>query len=178
MDTKKEAQILKILAMYLEAFPQNRMEPSGLVIYAKALNKYSPETVKQAMDKLIMTSKFFPSVAEIIENIQSLASFAEGTAVLSEAEAWESAMRTIRDHGIYNQKPWEFENKNIEKAARMFGLMELAMLEMDDVNIARAQFTRFYRSVIDRDKDARQNHLVLSGQGIGMIGNIKLVKGQ
>ena len=168
----KEAQILKILAMYLEAFPHSKMEPSGLVIYAKALGDYPVEHIKKAMDKVIITSRFFPSVAEIIENINNLTNTAMGKTDLTEAEAWESAINTIKAHGIYSREPWEFETKNIEKAARMFGLMELAMLELKDVNTARAQFTRFYRSIIDKDKDNYHNHLVLSGHGI-----VKLIKG-
>lgn len=168
----KETQTLKILAAYLEAFPHSRMEPNGLVIYAKALSCYPAEVVKKAMDKVIITSKFFPSVAEIVENIESVTGYAQGKKELSEAEAWESAMKTIREHGIYSREPWEFENSHIEKAARMFGLYELAMLEMSEVNIARAQFTRFYRSVVDQARDDSRNQLVLSGNGI-----VKLIRG-
>ena len=63
-----EKEIIRILAPYLVAYPQCKVTAEALIVYANALKTLSLTQIQMAMDKLIRTSKFFPSVAEIYED--------------------------------------------------------------------------------------------------------------
>lgn len=64
-------QLADILSKYLQAYPQSRLSVEGLKLYLDCLirNNVTTEELEQAMDKLFMFSKFFPSCAEICSEI-------------------------------------------------------------------------------------------------------------
>lgn len=158
--TKREQDIIKVLAPFLLTFPECKLDETGLKVYAVALSEYEPAAIKVAMEKLIKSSKFFPRVADIIEAIASIQEHADrlnGGGTLTAGEAWEDVQREIKRRSYYSSEPWQFANKEVEKAARQFGLLELSTLEMDGVNTARAQFMRIYDSIMNRAKEDKAN---------------------
>lgn len=151
--TKKEMAIIKVLAPFLLTFPECKLDESGLKIYAMALAEYDPQAIQVAMQKLIKTSKFFPRVADIVETIDGLKEYAarqQGKGTLSSGEAWEDVQREVKRRSYYSSEPWIFATPEVEKAARQFGLYELATLELEAVNTARAQFMRIYDTLVKR----------------------------
>lgn len=63
MATRKE--IVEILADYIEVYPGTKISGKGLVLYAENLEEFDAASLRKAMNKLIRTCKFFPTIAEI-----------------------------------------------------------------------------------------------------------------
>jgi hypothetical protein len=77
-------------------------------------------------------------------------------------------MDTCRKYSIYSKEPWSFVNADVERSAKIFGLLDLATLETKDINIARAQFMRIYASVVAQKKEDKENKKLLTlAKGIG-----------
>lgn len=176
--------IVHLLTPYLMAFPNCKINAGGLVVYSKVLSKLELVEIEAAMNKIILTSKFFPSVAEIYEQVQVMRNYAltkSGLANnLTDAEAWENVQKVVKGHGQYSREPWIFANEKVERAARQYGLMELCRLESNEVGIARAQFMKIYNRIVSKENADRYNNIALNslgGSGVKkLIGNIAEVK--
>ena len=57
--------LLEILGDLADAFPRQPVKPSTLRIYAKHLDDFDEALAAAAVDDLIRTSEFFPTIAEI-----------------------------------------------------------------------------------------------------------------
>ena len=67
---QEKAKIFKLLVNELRAYPNPQITPEGLGLIAERLDKkYSYEQVERAMGRLAYKAKFFPSLAEIAEEI-------------------------------------------------------------------------------------------------------------
>ena len=172
MNKNHEAEIVMTLTPYLVAFPQSKMTAEGLIIYAKALHDLSLAEINAAMLKLIRTCKFFPTVAEIFEQAEVMREFATGDSLPTPDEAWAEVQRAVRERHLYRE--WELSCPEVERAVSYFGKLELCSLKIDDVNTARAQFMRIYKSIVDRAKDRKVNGEVMGalpqGQAKELIG--------
>lgn len=164
----KTKHIIALLSQFLPAFPTVRITTpkdredwqKRFVIYATVLQDESVEAINGALLKLCRTCKFYPTVAEILEQIESVTECAKGTGLPSPDEAWEEAMREAHDKFTYGT--WELSTPEVEQAVRNFGKMALCELEPDGMNTARAQFMRIYKAICDRKKDRKTNEKVLS----------------
>ena len=94
---EKLMAITKMLSPYLAVFPSCKIDSVGLVMYAKALLPLSLPVIEAALTKLLQTSVFFPSVAEIFKEADEMERFAlaklSGSRVPTAAEAWEEVQR-------------------------------------------------------------------------------------
>lgn len=159
MDKNHQASIVKVLVPYAVAWPQSKINDATYVIYARALSCLSLTQIDAAMLKLMRTSKFFPTIAEIFEQVENIQHFARGTDAPTADEAWGEAMRLAHDKSVYGK--WEYSCEAVKIAVKRFGKNELCCLETDNVNTARAQFMRIYESVIKQHKDKKINKSVL-----------------
>lgn len=171
---EKLMDITKMLSPYLAVFPSCKIDSVGLVMYAKALLPLSLPVIEAALIKLLQTSVFFPSVAEIFEEADEMERFAlaksSGSRVPTAAEAWEEVQKLVKDCYVY--KKWEFSCQQVEKAAKQFGIKELCVLESNAVNTARAQFMRIYDSIVNQNLADRQNQRALdtmSAKSLSML---------
>ena len=171
---EKLMAITKMLSPYLAVFPSCKIDSVGLVMYAKALLPLSLPVIEAALIKLLQTSVFFPSVAEIFKAADEMEEFVlaqtSGSRVPTAAEAWEEVQRLVKDCYVY--KKWEFSCPQVEKAAKQFGIKELCVLESNAVNTARAQFMRIYDSIVNQNLADRQNQRALdtmSAKSLSML---------
>lgn len=68
---REATKIYDLLEKELDAYPASNISLKGLSLIAERLDKrYSYEQVERAMNRLSYKAKFFPSLAEIVENIQ------------------------------------------------------------------------------------------------------------
>ena len=68
---QETAKIYELLMNEMKAFPSSQISPEGLALIAKRLDsRYSYEQVEKAMGRLAFKTKFFPTLAEIAEDIQ------------------------------------------------------------------------------------------------------------
>lgn len=160
MDREHEADIIQTLTPYLLAFPQSKMTTEGLLVYARALSGFSIAEINAAMLKLMRTCKFFPTVAEIFEQAEAMRTFAAGSSLPTPEEAWAEAQRNVKTRHLYGGE-WEYSCPEVKKAVDSFGKVELCSLNVDEVNTARAQFMRIYKSIVERAKERKTNKEVL-----------------
>ena len=154
-----QAEIVRTLAPYLMAFPQSKINTGSLLVYARALSPLSIAEVDAAMLKLMRTSKFFPTVAEIFEQAESVRETACGQETASVDEAWHDVMKQVHDAFVYREPA--FSSDEIKRAALNMGWTALCNLEPDGMNTARAQFRDIYLGILRRKKDQQHNKAVL-----------------
>lgn len=144
------SKIVKLLTPYLTVYPSCKLEASGLMLYARALQDVPLDELDAAMVRLMRTSKFFPTVAEILESVKTMREVISGKDTSGAGAAWHEAMELVRHVGPY--RPWTYSSPAVERAVKQFGKIELCELETDDVNTARAQFMRIYNAEADRER--------------------------
>jgi len=156
----READILKVLTPYASAFPNVKIKAEAWPIYARALSlQLAPEEVNAAMLKLLNTVKWFPTIAEIIEEAKSIRETAQESTLPDGGAAWEEVIKQARYNGL--DRPWKFSCPEVKRALERFGKSELMHLEESQTNTARAQFLRIYAEVLQSAKTERENNVVL-----------------
>ena len=140
----------KIMAVFKAAYPRYYanidVEEARRVttLWASMLADYSYETVSNAAKALIVSSKFPPTIAEVIEKIQLLTKEPE----LTEGEAWSMVRKAIRN-GIYGYK--EEYRKLPDKVKTAIGnplmIHEWAKVSADELDtVVASNFMRNFRS--------------------------------
>ena len=136
----------KIMAAYPRYYANIDVEEARQVttLWASMLADYSYETVSNAAKALIVSSKFPPTIAEVIEKIQLLTKEPE----LSEGEAWSMVRKAIRN-GIYGYK--EEYRKLPDKVKTAIGnplmIHEWAKVSADELDtVVASNFMRNFRS--------------------------------
>ena len=157
----KQKEIIKILCGFRQAFPNTKADSDTMLIYSYALMDMEVGLIYAAMMKILHTSTFFPSVAEIRSTAEKLLNFNSKNTLPTAGEAWEEVQKQVRKVGPYSSQPWEFSCPEVEKAARQFGLMELCKLQENEVNTARAQFMRIYDRQQEKMKELREMKTVM-----------------
>lgn len=157
----KQKEIIKILCGFRQAFPNTKADSDTMLIYSYALMDMEVGLIYAAMMKILHTSTFFPSVAEIRSTAEKLLNFNSKNTLPTAGEAWEEVQKQVRKVGPYSSQPWEFSCPEVEQAARQFGLMELCRLQENEVNTARAQFMRIYDRQQEKMKELREMKTVM-----------------
>lgn len=153
------SKIVKLLTPYLTAYPSCRLGASGLMLYARALQDIPLDEIDAAMLRLMRTSRFFPTVAEILESVKSTRDVISQKDTASAGAAWQEAMNLVKRIGPYG--PWTYSSPAVERAVKQFGKMELCELETDAMNTARAQFMKIYNVEAEREKAREEVHATL-----------------
>jgi hypothetical protein len=157
------SKIIKLLTPYLTVYPACKLEASGLMLYARALQDVPLDELDAAMVRLMRTSKFFPTVAEILESVKTTREVISGKDTSGAGAAWHEAMELVRHVGPY--RPWTYSSPAVERAVKQFGKIELCELETDDVNTARAQFMRIYNAEAERERGREEVRATLKALG-------------
>ena len=164
------SKIVKLLTPYLTVYPSCKLEASGLMLYARALQDVPLDELDAAMVRLMRTSKFFPTVAEILDAVKTTREVISGEDKGGAGAAWHEAMELVRHVGPY--RPWAYSSPAVERAVKHFGKMELCELETDAVNTARAQFMRIYNEEAARAKERADVKAALNALPRGEAGTL------
>ena len=152
---EKQAAVIKLLSALIVAYPANKIDSGGLVVYARCLDDMPLPLLDAAIEYIIKTQTFFPSVNEIRQAARLLYDRSRAETAPTAAEAWQEAMSLVKRCHLY--KPWDYSHPLVKAAVEAFGKMELCSLETREVNTARAQFMRIY----ERQKEATAERKVL-----------------
>jgi hypothetical protein len=69
---QETVKIYELLVKEYKTYPTCQITPEGLTVIAERLDRrYSYEQVEKAMNRLSYKARFFPSLAEIVEEIKS-----------------------------------------------------------------------------------------------------------
>lgn len=143
-------EIINLLGIATANFPnmqERDMQPTA-VLWEKALSDIPYQVAEKALIKVLSTSKFFPTVAEIREAATDLTQPRRMDAM----EAWELIGQAIRKYGFYDQSAaMEFLPDDVARMARRFGWRELCHNE--NIDTLRAQFRMAWETESKREKE-------------------------
>lgn len=132
-------EIINLLGIATANFPssqQKDMKPTA-VLWEKALADISYEVAENALIKVLSTSRFFPTIADIREAVAQITQ----PRSLDAMEAWGLIGEAIRKYGYYRQKEaMEFLPDDVVEMVKQFTWNDLCLSE--EPEILRAQFRK------------------------------------
>ena len=136
--TKSES--LKVYAVLIAAFPNANVRNETPDVYATGISDLDYELANGAVRRLLLTSKFMPSIAEIRE----AALEAQSGQRMNGGEAWGIAKRAMRGQGACKTPGVDFTFRDpiIAQCIRALGWQELCLSENDIAD--RARFIELY----------------------------------
>ena len=162
-DLKHEEKIAEMMGYYQKGFPvQTRLDETSLVLYAENLAEYTIPQLNAAMKKIIRTCKYFPSIAEICEAVESLTEHVstDGKGIPDAGEAFREMIEQAKLHSVFTDK-WKFSTPAIAQAVTMFGRQKVFEMLDADIAIHKAQFRKSYEAVLSRAKERKVNNAAL-----------------
>lgn len=157
----------KALGILFGAFGQAG-DSNRIAIYTKMLADIPPSVLTKACHKLVLESRFLPSVADIVSSAKSLMGTAyEDKRVKEWDEAWAEIERAMQC------TPWGsypvFSRPEIAMAVESFGWYNLQTCLAEDINTVRAQMRRIYEDVCKRTAERGHNEYVLGKSKSGLL---------
>jgi len=152
--TKKEVSTL--LAWAAANFPgmqEKDLRPTA-ALWEKMLSDMPYSLAESALMKIIATSKFFPTVAEIRQAAEQL----KGESLPSADQAWLEVMEAIKSVGSYGIPV--FSHEAIKNAVSTIGWTNICRSE--NIGVERGHFLKVYEAIRCRHEDAKINQQVLS----------------
>ena len=166
--TPKEVSIL--LGILRTAYPRFYVDATSASIkesvdvWTVMLSDINFETAKLALQRLIATCKFPPSIAEVRESVAAI----QYVPLPDVGDAWSEVNAAIRNYGYYRQsEALASMRETTRMVVQRMGWRELCMSENDMADWAH--FLRIYESIENRTKEQRQLPLALR-ENIAMIG--------
>ena len=111
------------------------------------LSDLTDEQFKKAIELIVKTSKYAPTIADIREKAVSKAEY-------TPEEAWAIVYRDLKKYGYYNEPV--YEDWKLEAAKNAIGWHTLCDMQPEEKNAVRAHFMRIYQSLVKREQEARQ----------------------
>lgn len=174
-----EIETKKLIAVMVAAFPTTKINDDSVRIYARMLSDLEYVATNAAVEQLIATSKWMPTVAEIRERVVSL----QTGEVRAGGEAWGSVLKAISRCGR-NRTPgidFEFADPVVHEAIKALGWVQLC--DGDNVVSDRARFVELYdrlaikhrRGQLSAELPAMQRFRALQATQVREIGEAKSV---
>jgi len=147
MTTEQVSILLTLAAANFPTLQDKDMGPT-LILWREMLSDIPFEIARPAVLKVLTTSKFFPTVAEIRE---AAASLTTGQA-MSAIEAWGLAFAAIEQYGNYRElEAMKSLPAEVACFVKRFGWQELCTSEEPDV--IRGQFIRLWENYSKQQKE-------------------------
>ncbi|WP_337774344.1 hypothetical protein [Mitsuokella jalaludinii] len=157
------SKVMKLLVTCRKAFPSSKADAETLALYVKVLAPLSYAEIEAAVLRIMRTSRFFPTAAEIFEAAEKVKQAANNTGLPDAGEAWHEVEENVYRNHVYH--PWTYSCPEVEKAVKRFGKKELCSLGEHEVNTARAQFMKIYNEIVARRREDRADRHVLAQMG-------------
>ena len=151
-----EAECRKAVAVLLGAYPSVRIERVTAFAYERMLADLPYPVVNAAIERLLATSKFMPTVAEIRATCLALSHGEQRAA----GEAWGDVLKALRRYGVYRTpgRDFEFEDPVVAECVRALRWDEICNSEF--IQADRARFIALY------DQLAAKNRTLQLSEGL------------
>lgn len=161
MQNNEQIERARTIGALFGAFGQGADE-TRIAIYVRMLKDIPVDVLKVTAEKVMMESKFLPTIAELVEATRSLVAEAEpNTRVKTWAEAWSEIEKAMY------RTPWgripTFSTPEIAEAVFSFGWNTLHTAEAREMPTIRAQIRRMYEDICARRKEQANNRYAMSG---------------
>jgi len=140
------SEAAKIVALLQAAYPGVSMSEATVSVYESLLKDIDADVGKRAVERLICTNRFVPTIAEIRETCVLVR---HGSARAG-AEAWGDVGQAIRRFGSYRQP--KFEDQAVAQAVKCLGWRNLCLGSSNE-SADRARFCEIYDSITKRERE-------------------------
>lgn len=146
----------RIVALLQGAYPRQEFPDSTVEVYAMALVDLDYADVVEAVTRLVQTSRWLPTIAEIRERV------AEARLELPDPEmAWVEVRKAIQRYGVYQPlPPWSCDE--VAQAVEIIGWRELCT--NPQTAASRARWIEAYRAIRLRAVEREMAGGALPGQ--------------
>lgn len=142
----KESEALEIIGMIVTAYPSNKLDQAGAKLYRQLILDLPADETRKAVVRLISTSKFLPTIAEIREAATDLKLGPMRTG----GEAWGEAMLAVRKYDRSESPKWS--EPIMAEAMRLWGSwVDFCNSPADDPG-GRARFIELYEQLSKRQR--------------------------
>lgn len=145
-------EIINLLGIATANFPnlqQKEMKPTA-ILWEKSLADIPYDIAESAVIKVLSTSKFFPTIADIREATAQITQ----PRTIDAMEAWGLILEAIRKHGYYNEgNAMRSLPDDVAQMAKRFTWRELCLSEHPDT--LRAQFRMAWETQSKRTNELK-----------------------
>ena len=135
--------VLKSLEPLVYAY-QRDVKEGTFEAYVTYLADVPPEFIRAAVDELIKTSKWLPTVAEIREQARALWMNSKGLEEETAEKAWIALLQMIRKHGFIEPKREAFASAAAYQAMRAVGWTAICMAKNNELGFLHNQYISAY----------------------------------
>ena len=135
--------VLKSLEPLVYAY-QKDVKEGTFEAYVTYLADVPPEFIRAAVDELIKTSKWLPTVAEIREQARALWMNSKGLEEETAEKAWIALLQMIRKHGFIEPKRETFTSAAAYQAMRAVGWTAICMAKNNELSFLHNQYVSAY----------------------------------
>lgn len=141
-------EIKKLVAVLVASFSSSRISMDTVGVYERMLSDLDYVVANAAVERLLATAKFLPTIAEIREACLALSSGEK----LPGGEAWGIVLSAIRKYGYVRVpgKDFEWEDRIVAKCVTALGWNELCSSE--NVQADRARFIELYDKLASTER--------------------------
>jgi hypothetical protein len=141
----KRSEAAELVALLVGAYPRGGITEATCAVYETQLTDLTYEAASAAVGKLLRSSRFMPTIAEIREAAAAL----ELGDVRPGAEAWGDVLQAIRKVGSYGMP--RFADPIVEQCVRSLGWRNLCLDGHNDA-ADRAKFCELYDRLAQRQR--------------------------
>lgn len=135
-------------AVYGDKFLSNA---DALRVWYELLRDLPYDVANAAVQKHMIACRFAPTIAEIREQAFSLSA----DRPKDSGQAWQEVRSAVRKYGYYRaQEALDTMDPITREAAERFGFQDLCDMDIDEQNVARAQFRKIYDQIAARKIEA------------------------
>ena len=138
-----ENETIALVAKLVAAFPNREIPAATVKVYVSHLSGISAHLLATAVDELIQTSVFFPTIAEL----RKAAAQAKLGNVPSAEEAWSEVLSVMRNAG-HDFQP-EFSHRAIDRAVRDVGGWRF-LCSSERLSFERTHFLKTFKDLVNR----------------------------
>jgi hypothetical protein len=133
-------EIKKLVAVLVASFPASKVTAETVAAYERMLADLDYQVANAAVERLLATAKWLPTIAEIRESCLAL-TVGEKT---PGGEAWGSVLAAIKGAGYYRTPgvDFQFSDELVLRCVRLMGWRELCLSE--NMPADRARFIELY----------------------------------
>jgi len=143
-----ELQIKKLVAVMVAAYPASKISEESVGVYTRMLADLEYPAANAAVEQLLATSKWLPTVAEIRERVVSL----QDGEIRAGGEAWGSVLKAIRGAGRYRVPGKDFAFADQVTADAVAAMNWVELCDSENQVADRARFIELYDQLAQRHR--------------------------
>lgn len=156
--TWTERETALALAPLLLAYPK-ALDANRMIFYKDQLRDIPPYLLNTAIQKLIDTLRFLPTIAEIRETAEQMADLERNEQKPDWSLAWQQLEREVRRIG-HNGHP-VFKDKYLEEAVNRLGWANICQTPLTSWSALRGQFRQTYETIVHQADERRACRIAL-----------------